>query len=113
MQIPLTMPSMGKKGWHSRGYLPHFDGYGLSQHVVFCLFDAVPSNEHDGDDVLDRSFGCAFMRDGRCARIVAEALLHGQSYRLQAWCVMPSHVHALIATNEASELGQIVHAWKP
>lgn len=46
--------------------------------------------------------------------IVAEALLHGDGdrYVLQAWCVMPNHVHALIATNADTELGQIVHAWK-
>jgi REP element-mobilizing transposase RayT len=54
------------------------------------------------------------MRDPRCARIVAEALIYGNGgrYALQAWCVMPNHVHALIATNAEIELGQIVHAWK-
>ena len=105
---------MGTKGWHHRGYLPHYDGYGISQHVIFRLFDSIPPNEREGDDVLDRHLGSAFMRDPRCARIVAEALLHGdgQRYALQAWCVMPNHVHALIATNAETELGQIVHAWK-
>jgi hypothetical protein len=29
--------SMGRKGWHERGYLPHFDGYDVAQHVVFRL----------------------------------------------------------------------------
>jgi putative transposase len=108
------MRPMGKKGWHARGYLPHYDGYAISQHVVFRLFDSIPPNEREGDDVLDRHFGAAFMRDPICARIVAEALLHGdgQRYVLQAWCVMPNHVHALIATNAETELGQIVHAWK-
>lgn len=74
----------------------------------------MPPNEQEGDDVLDRHLGLAFMRDPNCARIVAEALLRGdgQRYALQAWCVMPNHVHALIATNAATELGQIVHAWK-
>jgi REP element-mobilizing transposase RayT len=105
---------MGTKGWHNRGYLPHYDGYELSQHVVFRLFDSIPPNEREGDDVLDRHHGAAFMRDPACARIVAEALLHGdgQRYVLQVWCVMPNHVHALIATNADTELGQIVHAWK-
>lgn len=105
---------MGTKGWHSRGYLPHYDGYEISQHVVFRLFDSVPPHSHQGDDALDRHFGSAFMREPRCARIVAEALLHsdGERYALQAWCVMPNHVHALIATNTEAELGQIVHAWK-
>lgn len=105
---------MGTKGWHPRGYLPHYDGHGIAQHVVFRLFDSVPPNERDGDDVLDRHLGAAFMRDPACARIVAETILHGDGrrYTLKAWCVMPNHVHALIATNAEIELGQIVHAWK-
>jgi REP element-mobilizing transposase RayT len=105
---------MGTRGWHDRGYLPHYDGYDVSQHIVFHLVDSVPPNEREGDDVLDRHLGSALMRDPACARVVAEALLHGDGtrYALQAWCVMPNHVHALIATNSGTELGQIVHAWK-
>lgn len=104
---------MGTKGWHSRGYLPHYDGWEISQHVVFRLFDSVPPNEREGDDVLDRHLGSAFMRDAACAQIVAETLQsHGGRYTLQAWCVMPNHVHALVTTNAEAELGQIVHFWK-
>ena len=104
---------MGQKGWHSRGYLPHFDGWDVSQHVVFRLFDSAPPTEQEGDDVLDRHLGSCFMRDPTCARIVAEALQsHSDHYALQAWCVMPNHVHALIATKADSPLGQIVHFWK-
>ena len=106
---------MGRKGWHGRGYLPHLDGYGIVQHVVFRLHDSLPADAlHDGDEVLDRGFGSAVLRDVRCARIVAEALLHfdQERYALQAWCVMPNHVHVLLATNERYELGAIVQAWK-
>jgi REP element-mobilizing transposase RayT len=105
---------MGRKGWHERGYLPHFDSHGIAQHVVFRVFDAIPPGEQDGDDVLDRHHGTAFMRDPRCARLVAEALVSGdgEHYALKAWCVMPNHVHALVGTNAQSELGQIVHVWK-
>src|SRR5215469_1729538 len=28
--------------WHSRGYLPHFEGPGRVQHVTFHLADSVP-----------------------------------------------------------------------
>jgi hypothetical protein len=45
---------MGRKGWHERGYLPHFDGYDVAQHVVFRLHDSVPADAIEGDDVLDR-----------------------------------------------------------
>jgi putative transposase len=105
---------MGKKGWHDRGYLPHFDSHGVTQHIVFRLFDAVAPNEPDGDDILDRHYGSCLLRDQRCARIVADSLLHGDTdrYALKAWCVMPNHVHALITTNAEAELGQIVRSWK-
>ena len=105
---------MGSKGWHRRGYLPHFDGDGVSQHVVFRLFDSVPPGSGNGDDVLDRHHGCSVLHDTRCASVVAETLLHGDEtrYTLQAWCVMPNHVHTLIVTNAAHELGNVVRSWK-
>ena len=105
---------MGTKGWHSRGYLPHYDGWDITQHVVFRLFDSVPPTEQEGDDVLDRHLGSCFMRDPACARIVAEALLHHDRnhYALQAWCVMPNHVHVLVATTKDHELSTIVRTWK-
>ncbi len=31
-----------KRGWHGRGYLPHFDGE-VIQFVTFRLFDALPA----------------------------------------------------------------------
>lgn len=105
---------MGTKGWHSRGYLPHYDGWEISQHVVIRLHDAIPPNQQEGDDILDRHFGSAFMRDQACARIVAETLLHHDTdhYALQAWCVMPNHVHVLLATTKEHELSTIVRTWK-
>ena len=105
---------MGQKGWHRRGYVPHFDGHGITQHVVFRLKDSVPPGERDGDDVLDRGFGASLLREPACAKIVAEALMHGdpEQYELLTWCVMPNHVHALIYTNEKTELGAIVRLWK-
>jgi REP element-mobilizing transposase RayT len=103
---------MGTKGWHSRGYLPHYDGHGITQHVVIRLHDAMPPDEREGDDVLDRHYGSCLLRDPACARIVAEILLSGPSYTLQAWCVMPNHVHVLIHTTAETQLGHIVRAWK-
>src|SRR6266849_2219347 len=31
------------RGWHSRGYLPHFDAPHTIQSITFRLFDAVPA----------------------------------------------------------------------
>ncbi len=33
---------IGVPGWHSRGYLPHFDAAGVVQHVTFHLADSLP-----------------------------------------------------------------------
>ena len=105
---------MGQKGWHERGYLPHYDGSEINQHVVFNLHDAVAPGERSGDDVLDRGAGSALLRDPRCARIVAGALLHHDNdrYALHAWCVMPNHVHVLVATLPQHDLGALVRTWK-
>ena len=104
---------MGAKGWLQRGYLPHYDGAEIIQHVVFKLYDATPDGM-SGDDVLDKGLGAALLRDEICAAIVAEALLHDdqRKYMLHAWCVMPNHVHVLVETIAGYELGAIVREWK-
>ena len=109
------LAAMGRKGWHRRGYLPHLDGYDIVQHVVFRLQDSLPADaENSRDEVLDRGHGEAVLQDVRCAQIVAETLrhYHGERYELLAWCVMPNHVHVLLATNADHQLGAIVQAWK-
>ncbi|HYD88710.1 MAG TPA: hypothetical protein VEA80_14645 [Vitreimonas sp.] len=79
---------MGTKGWHSRGYLPHYDGDGITQHIVLRLYDAVPPGQRNDDNTLDKGIGSALLRDPRCARIVAETITEGASdryaYRLGA-----------------------------
>src|SRR5713101_3253299 len=35
-------PAQSEYGWHSRGYLPHFDGGSIPQGVTFRLFDSLP-----------------------------------------------------------------------
>lgn len=106
---------MGRKGWHSRGYLPHMDGWDVVQHVVFRLADALPSDAPEaGDDILDLGHGAAVLRDPVCAEIVTRSLLHhhGSRYDLHAWCIMPNHVHVLLSTHLEHELGAVVRGWK-
>jgi REP element-mobilizing transposase RayT len=51
-------------------------------------------------EVDKAAFGPVWLRDDRVARVVADALLYGESgrrfYQLRAWVVMPNHVHVLL-----------------
>src|SRR5215210_2316958 len=103
---------LAEAGWHSRGYLPHFDGGEISQFITFRLKDSLPLSVLDSwrrelgreDDAelrrrieayLDQGRGNAFLREPAVAAIVERAMLHhdGKRYRLTAWVVMPNHVH--------------------
>jgi REP element-mobilizing transposase RayT len=54
-------------------------------------------------EVDKAAFGPVWLRDARVARVVADALLYGESgrqfYELRAWVIMPNHVHALLRPN--------------
>lgn len=117
------------KGWHDRGYLPHFDAGALIQHVVFrlhgslpaSLFERLRSEANPGDDhrfavdqALDVGHGPTWLSDPTCADIVAKAMSEsdGLKYELLAWCVMPNHVHVLIRQIEGWPLGRIIKSWK-
>jgi putative DNA methylase len=131
-----VVPKAGSPaGWYSRGYIPHFDGEGVTQHVCFHLFDALPrrvlqrwqlelrhlpKKECDVEwrkrvqDFLDRGYGSCFLRDDRLAEIVENALMYfdGERYALHAWCVMPNHVHTLFTPTPGFRMSKIAHSWK-
>src|SRR5258708_6944679 len=53
------------------------------------------------DRELDKAaFGPVWLRDPRVARLVADAILYGESgrqfYQLRSWVIMPNHVHFLL-----------------
>src|SRR4051812_18776400 len=107
------MPTLAEiKGWHSRGYLPHFDGGEVPQSITFRLVDSLPTSRLEQwaeeladlprdeadreyrvrvEGYLDRGLGDAWLKVPEVARTVEGALLHfdGQRYRLHAWVVMP------------------------
>ena len=58
--------------------------------------------------------GACWLRDGRVADQVENALLHfdGVRYHLLAWVIMPNHVHALIETMSGFPLEGVIHSWK-
>jgi REP element-mobilizing transposase RayT len=127
------------RGWHSRGYLPHFDSAEVVQCIVFGLHDTVPTEivekwrrallfPTDGssspqranalrakiDRYEDAGHGECWLREPRIAAIVESALLHfdGVRHRLYEWCVMPNHVHALAGFDLGFPLNHVVRSWK-
>jgi REP element-mobilizing transposase RayT len=122
-------------GWHSRGYLPHFDGRAIPQFITLRLFDSVPdavlqrwmreldvlNSKKDQiilqkriEKYLDQGYGEAFMKIHRVAEMVQNDLLYydAQRYRLSSWVVMPNHIHFLMTRFDAIELADIMQSFK-
>jgi REP element-mobilizing transposase RayT len=118
-------------GWHSRGYLPHFDGGEIFQFVTFRLADAVPARmigkwkyelNHQAESerksemrkkieaFLDRGYGSCYLKQERIANIVRLKILefHQKHYDLIAWVIMPNHVHMLFKALPGRELEKIL-----
>jgi REP element-mobilizing transposase RayT len=122
-----------RRGWHSRGHLPHADFSGLVQAVTFRLADALPENvldrlktqgsgraDHEQalfrkklHDYLDSGHGSCLLAAPEARQAVeAELRKHdGSWYVLLASAIMPNHVHALIEVHGVS-LAKIVKTWK-
>ena len=126
-------PSLSSRGWHSRGYLPHFESSVVIQSVTYRLADALPKEVierfrqelegHENDDQelrqrieawQDAGHGSCALRASAHARIVIEAWQHFDSSRcnLHAWVVMPNHVHLLVQMIPPHTLSDAVESWK-
>jgi len=120
----------GFRGWHQRGYLPHFDAPGVTQFVTFQLSDSFPATRRaewevilrEPDDSakrrkletwLDRGHGECWLRRRDVAELVENILLEvdGRNYRMQAWVVMPNHVHLVVAVWDVP-LVKLMNGWK-
>jgi REP element-mobilizing transposase RayT len=122
-------------GWHSRGYLPHFDGGDIPQTITFRLADSLPKTvlkrwkrelENDSfvnadallrkriEHYLDQGYGSCSMRDERVATIVQDSLLHFDDIRywLSAWVVMPNHAHMMLTPGQSWTISKIVKDMK-
>ncbi|MHB8381756.1 MAG: REP-associated tyrosine transposase [Candidatus Binataceae bacterium] len=122
-------------GWHSRGYLPHFEGDQVTQHVTFHLADSLPQTvllrldaelktlpagkreaerRKRVDAWIDAGNDSCILREASIAAMVQGSLLafDSQRYRMLAWVVMPNHVHALFQPMEGFSVATIVAAWK-
>lgn len=114
-----------QSGWHSRGYLPHFDLPEVVQFITFRLADSLPSNvanvlKHRDDALprldheLDLGRGACWLRRPDVASMVESSLLHFdmEHYRMLAWCLMPNHVHAVVKIIDGHSVSDIVGTWK-
>ncbi len=125
--------SRRKRGWYSRGYLPHVDGGEIPQFITIRLADSLPQSVLERwrqelarnvitdaelrrriELYLDRGYGSCALKDGRVAAFVQDSLLHfdGLKYSLRAWVVMPNHVHFLATPQEGYSLAEITHSFK-
>ena len=120
----------GFRGWHERGYLPHFDATRITQIVTFNLADSFPVERRREwerflnlpepdlrrrqlEEWLDRGFGACWLRRNEIAEIVEAELLerHKNDYELRAWTIMPNHVHLVVDVWE-TPLSQLIRTWK-
>jgi len=67
-----------------------------------------------GDAYLDAGAGECLFKRAELAEIVAQALRFwdGTRYDLEAWCVMPNHVHVVLQMREQERLASIAGSWK-
>ena len=64
--------------------------------------------------LLDAGHGECVLAKTACADLLIARLVagHGTAYHLDAWCVMPNHIHVLVEPAEHIALGDIIKLWK-
>jgi REP element-mobilizing transposase RayT len=100
-------------------------GQWREEHARFLKFHPLPWDwkttreyirlcEESREQWLDQGHGSCLLRERRGAEVVSEALRHfdGQRYVLDAFVVMPNHVHVLVKPLGEYELPEILHSWK-
>jgi hypothetical protein len=115
------------KGWHYRGYLPHFDGGEIWQVVTFRLADSFPNDRLEAwkwelrllsaeradhelqkriEEYLGMGHGACWLKQPEIAEMVQNSLFFfdEQRYLLDAWVVMPNHVHVLFLPSATSSI---------
>jgi REP element-mobilizing transposase RayT len=127
------MSNNSPRGWHNRGYLPHFDGGEITQFLTYRLADSLPQKVLRNlqiqleqelitdremlinvEKYLDQGIGACYLQQVEIASIVEENLLRfaDVKYKLYAWVIMPNHMHILLRPLESYSLSEIVHSCK-
>jgi carbamoylphosphate synthase large subunit/REP element-mobilizing transposase RayT len=70
--------------------------------------------EEEREQWLDRGHGSCLLRQPKAAQIVSKALRHfdRERYLLDAYVVMPNHVHVLVKPVGRHSIADILHSWK-
>ena len=111
-----------------RGVLPHLYKPGCTYFVTYCLADVARNRanerqrlrESDGPSEIahatdfEPTMGSCLLKSPELAAVVENSLLHFQAdrYALNAWCVMPNHVHAIVTPLGEHRLSRILQSWK-
>ena len=127
----MSASTMEQKGWHSRGYLPHFDSDRF-QFITIHLADSLPqlllkkfraereNNKLDHyydeefrkrvEEYLDKGIGECILGIQSVASVVENAIrfYNGSRYDLRSWVIMPNHAHILFKPNEGVSLSDIM-----
>lgn len=126
---------MPEPRYYTRGFLPHLNVPEATQFLTWRLADAIPpvtwrqvleetidlpgeeqrrERARRAEVLLDEGLGCAYLRQPLVALAAQEALFfgHGKRYRLRAYAVMPTHVHALLSLAEAEALEDVTRTIK-
>ena len=131
------MPESVSRNWHSRGYLPHFDGTEVTQSITFRLADSLPravlenwQREMDNlklpelayrieiqkriDRYLDNGAGSCSLQNPQIAEMVESAFFYfdRERYQLLAWVIMPNHAHLLLSLRAEQSLSEIMQSLK-
>src|SRR5437773_7130034 len=120
----------GFRGWHQRGYLPHFDAPYVTQMVTFMLKDSFPVmrrlewepilREADNsmkrrklEEWLDQEHGDCWLRRHAVAEVVENVSLeaNGKDFQLAAWVLTPNHVHLVVRVLDVP-LTKMIGQWK-
>ena len=122
--------ALGFRGWHTRGYLPHFDAPGVTQMIGFRLADSLPQERrHEWEPLLkikdertrrirleeyfDQGYGACELAISAVAERMEQILLFDDDRRcrLLAWVIMPNHLHVLVEIG-VTPMGKLVQCWK-
>jgi REP element-mobilizing transposase RayT len=66
------------------------------------------------EEYLNAGYGDCALRDRNVGAIVVSAMrhFHSERYLLDAFVVMPNHVHAIVTPQNSWELSKVLHSWK-